>query len=118
MKEVPVVEANQTSMGSPKFESEGLELQMKKAPTVEAIAKRFVHVLGTSSPLNIAKMLGGAPPNDIVQKAMETHEPFGSPMSVSRQLVNAALELGSTEIQTSTVASQVEESAPPRKKLH
>ncbi len=117
MKEVPIVEANQTSMGSPKFESEGLELQMKKAPTIEAIAKSFVHVLGTSSPPNIAKMLGGAPPKDTVQEAMETHEPFGSPISVSAQPVNAALELGSTEVQTSTVASHVEENAPPRKKL-
>jgi len=50
MKEVPTVEANQTSMGSPKFEMEGLELQMKKAPTVEAIAKSSIHVLGTIFP--------------------------------------------------------------------
>jgi hypothetical protein len=50
MREVLIVEANQTSMGSPKFESEGLELQMKKAPTIEAIAKRSIHVLGTILP--------------------------------------------------------------------
>jgi hypothetical protein len=117
MKEAPTVEANQTSMGSPKFKSEGLELQMKKALTVEVIAKSFVHVLGTSSPHDIEKMLGGAPPKDNVQEAMETHEPFGSSMFVSIQPVNAALKLGSIEIQTSTVASHVEESAPPRKKL-
>jgi len=34
MKEAPTIEANQTTMGSPKFQNEGLELQMKKAPTV------------------------------------------------------------------------------------
>ncbi len=38
-------------------------------------------------------------------------------MSVSAQPINAVLEWGSTEIQTSTAASHVEENAPPRKKL-
>ncbi len=59
-------------------------------------------------------MLGRAPPKETVQEAMKTHKPFGSPMSVFAQFVNAALERGSTEIQSSTVASHVEESAPPR----
>jgi hypothetical protein len=97
-------------MGSPKFESEGLELHMKKAPIVEAIAKSFVHVLGTSSPRDIEKMLGGALPKETVQEAMETHKPFGF-------LINATLELRSIEIQTSIIASHVEENVPPRKKL-
>lgn len=74
-------------------------------------------MLGTSSPPDIEKMLRGAPPKDIVQEAMETHEPIGSSMFVSAQPINAALKLGLTKIQTSTITSHVEESAPPRKKL-
>jgi hypothetical protein len=63
-------------MGSPNFESEGLELHVKKDPIIKVIAKiSFIHVLGRvvlrmSSLHDIEKMLRGGPPKEIVQEAM------------------------------------------------
>ncbi len=70
-------------------------------------------MLGTSSPPALEKLLRGAPPTKTIQEAMKTHEPFGSHVFVSAQPVYGALELMSTEIQTSSVTSHVEEGASP-----